>query len=45
VAGLHAAAPGPLRPLVESESARGSSGVGVSTGAPGLLGVVRVSLP
>ena len=45
VGGLGRAAPGPLRVLVEGEATAGRVGLGVATGAPGLLGLVQVELP
>jgi 3-oxoacyl-(acyl-carrier-protein) synthase len=45
VAGLSDAAPGPLRPLVRAEAPGHPTGLGISVGAPGLLGVVRVRRP
>lgn len=45
VAALASPAPGPLRPLTTVESTTDSVGLGLATGAPGLLGMVRVELP
>jgi 3-oxoacyl-(acyl-carrier-protein) synthase len=46
VAGLHAAAPGPLAPVTAAISSAGArSAIALSTGAPGLIGLVRVLLP
>jgi 3-oxoacyl-(acyl-carrier-protein) synthase len=41
----NSASPGPLRPLGESIKTRARSAVGVSTGAPGSVGAVRVEVP
>jgi 3-oxoacyl-(acyl-carrier-protein) synthase len=45
VAGLHESAPGPLRCLVKSEESVARQTLAVSTGAPGLVGAVRVEVP
>jgi 3-oxoacyl-(acyl-carrier-protein) synthase len=45
VAGLTEVPLGPLRPLLRPEPVGGRVGLGVSVGAPGLLGLVRVALP
>jgi 3-oxoacyl-[acyl-carrier-protein] synthase II len=48
IAGLATPAPGPLVPLTQSISlaaAPGASALGVSAGAPGLVGAVRVEVP
>jgi hypothetical protein len=45
VAGLRRAADGPLRPLVEAERCSHRAALGLSLGAPGLAGVIRVELP
>jgi 3-oxoacyl-[acyl-carrier-protein] synthase II len=48
VAGLRAPAPGPLVPITRPISlvaARGRSALGVTAGAPGLVGAVRVEVP
>ncbi|MBI2373202.1 MAG: hypothetical protein HYV07_04320 [Deltaproteobacteria bacterium] len=44
IAGLEDPAPGPLTPARSLETVRDGSAIGVSTGAPGLVGVVRVEL-
>ncbi len=45
IAGLAAPAPGPLRPLATVEQTRARAALGLSGGAPGLAGIVRVELP
>jgi 3-oxoacyl-(acyl-carrier-protein) synthase len=45
VAGLRAAAPGPLRPLLRAEASQRRSAIGLCASAPGLAGIVRVELP
>ncbi|MBI5548568.1 MAG: hypothetical protein HY901_32190, partial [Deltaproteobacteria bacterium] len=45
VAGLHKAAPGPMRVLSTTEDTRARHAIGLCGGAPGLLGGVRVELP
>jgi 3-oxoacyl-(acyl-carrier-protein) synthase len=45
IAGLHRAAPGPLKPLTQPVSPGARSAIGLTTGAPGLIGAVRVQLP
>lgn len=45
VAGLRAPADGPLRTLIHSEPTKAKVGLGLSAGAPGLAGAVRVELP
>lgn len=45
VAGLRRAADGPLRPLVQAERGSHRAALGLSLGAPGLAGVIRVELP
>ena len=45
IAGLEAPAPGPLRPLTRAETTTARSALGLSTGAPGLAGAIRVYLP
>lgn len=45
IARLSQPAPGPLRPLVRSESTDARSALALSCGMPGLVGAVRVELP
>jgi len=45
VAGLETPAPGPLRPLRAPSACAEPVGLALSTGAPGLAGLVRVALP
>jgi 3-oxoacyl-(acyl-carrier-protein) synthase len=45
IAGLRIAVPGPLRPLAASEATGRRAAVGLSVGAPGLGGIIRVELP
>lgn len=45
IAGLRHIADGPLRPLVKHEPTSARSAIGISTGAPGLVGIVRVEIP
>ncbi len=44
IAGLERAAEGGLRPVVRTAGSRARAGVGMVTGAPGLVGVVRVEV-
>ncbi len=45
IAGLRSPASGPLRPLLQVCEVRSRSAIGLSSGAPGLAGIVRVELP
>ncbi|HEY3448906.1 MAG TPA: beta-ketoacyl synthase N-terminal-like domain-containing protein [Myxococcales bacterium] len=45
IAGLRSPAAGPLRPLERPEPTKARIGIGLSAGAPGLAGAVRVELP
>jgi 3-oxoacyl-[acyl-carrier-protein] synthase II len=45
IAGLQAPALGPLRPLTTLVQTRARVAIGIVTGAPGLVGTVRVELP
>ncbi|MES2355386.1 MAG: beta-ketoacyl synthase N-terminal-like domain-containing protein [Pseudomonadota bacterium] len=45
IAGLRDVVDGPLRPLNNSESITAQSAIAISTGAPGLVGVIRVTVP
>lgn len=45
IAGLRRAAAGPLRPLIRAEFTDARSAIGISAGAPGLAGIIRVELP
>ena len=44
IAGLQSAAPGPLSPVLAAQSMTNRSAICLSTGAPGLAGIVRVCL-
>ena len=45
VPALARGAPGPLRPLAAAEATTARAGLALSTGAPGLAGAVRVTVP
>jgi 3-oxoacyl-[acyl-carrier-protein] synthase II len=45
IAGLRHVADGPLRPLSKAEPTAARAAMGISTGAPGLVGIVRVEVP
>jgi 3-oxoacyl-(acyl-carrier-protein) synthase len=45
IAGLSKPSPGPLHPLVETQSTTARSAIALSCGMPGLVGAVRVELP
>jgi 3-oxoacyl-[acyl-carrier-protein] synthase II len=45
IAGLERPAAGPLVPVARASATRARSGLAVSTGAPGVVGVVRVEVP
>jgi 3-oxoacyl-[acyl-carrier-protein] synthase II len=45
IANLRDPAPGPLRPLTNAEHTSVRSAIGISAGAPGLAGIIRVELP
>ena len=45
IAGLRAAAPGPLAPVMASSPTRARAALGLAVGAPGLVSAVRVETP
>jgi hypothetical protein len=45
IAGLREPAPGPFSPVTSAQETRARSAIGVSAGAPGLCGAIRVELP